>query len=171
MMKKLFLSSLLVFLSCAQAKPLKKVDYVDIPRFMGKWYVIANIPTFIEVGAHNAVETYTWNEKKNRIDVGFSFRKNDFSGEEKSYPQKAWVHDSSGNEWRIQFVWPLKFAYLVIDLDQDYQTTVIGVPDRKYVWIMARTPSISQEVYGQILNRLTEQGYDVSRIKMVPQKW
>ncbi|MBT8115776.1 MAG: lipocalin family protein, partial [Arenicella sp.] len=47
---------------CASTQPMKTVDYVDLQRFMGDWYVIANIPTFLEKDAYNAVESYALNE-------------------------------------------------------------------------------------------------------------
>jgi apolipoprotein D and lipocalin family protein len=155
-------------MACAtKAPPPKKVKSVDIPRFMGSWYVIANIPTFIEKGATNGIETYTWNDKEDRIDVLFTQMKD---GEKKKYPQKAFVHDKSGNEWRIQFFWPLKFDYLVIDLAEDYSYTVIGVPSRKYVWIMASEKTMSSQISAEILNRLKEQQYDISKIEKVIQE-
>lgn len=161
---------LLILFSCATKEiPLKKVDSVDTQKFMGKWYVIANIPTFIEQGAVNAVETYSWNKKEERIDIDFKFNKDKFDGELKSYPQKAWVYDKSGNEWRVQPFWPLKFAYLIIDLDPDYSYTVIGVPNRKYVWIMARKPVMDEELYKKVVNKIKDQGYDISKIQKVPQ--
>lgn len=150
--------------------PLKKVDSVDIKRFMGDWYVIASIPTFIEKGAHNAIETYTWNEKKERIDVLFRFNKDGFDGEIKEYTQKAFVHDPSGNEWRIQFFWPFKFPYLILDLAPDYSYTVIGVPNRSYVWIMARTSTLPNKTYQEIVERLKSQKYDIKLIEKVPHR-
>jgi apolipoprotein D and lipocalin family protein len=165
-MKKQLYPILLFLVSCATQTPLKKVEKVDIPRFMGKWYVIANIPTFIEKGGTNAVETYTWNEKENRIDVLF---KQVVDGKEKTYSQKAFVHDPSGNEWRIQFFWPLKFSYLIIDLAEDYSYTVIGVPNRNYVWIMAREKVMPEETYKAIINKLKEQQFDIGLVKKVPQ--
>ncbi len=167
----LFLVSFILMSCSSKLPPLKKVPSVDINRFMGKWYVIANIPTFIEKGAHNAVETYTWNEKENRIDVYFTFNKNSFEGEKKEYTQKAFVFDKSGNEWRIQFFWPLKFPYLILDLDQNYTYTVIGVPNRDYVWIMAKTPTLSDSVYEEIIQKLKAQHFDVKLIQKVPQRW
>ncbi len=161
-----------LIMSCAtKHPPLKKVPSVDINRFMGKWYVISSIPTFIEKGAHNAVETYTWNEKEERIDVYFTFNKGSFQGERKEYTQKAFVHDKSGNEWRIQFFWPLKFPYLILDLDKDYTYTVIGVPNRDYVWIMAKTPTLPEKTYQEIIERLKLQQYDIKLIEKVPQNW
>jgi len=161
----------MIFSCSTTTPPLKKVPQVDIGRFMGQWYVIANIPTFIEKDAYNALETYTWNEKDNRIDVLFTFNKGSFQGEKKSYTQKAFVHDKSGNEWRIQFFWPLKFPYLIIDLAEDYSYTVIGVPNRSYVWIMAKSPKMDEAIYNGIIERLKNQKYDVNKILKVPQKW
>ncbi len=145
---------------------------VDLPRFMGSWYVIASIPTMFETGAVNAVETYTWNEKENRIDVDFRFRKDSPEGKEKTIPQKAFIYNEKTNaEWRIQFFWPLKFAYLIIDLADDYSDTTIGVPNRNYTWIMARNPTIPEDRYAKILARLKTLGYDLNALKKVPQVW
>lgn len=166
--------SLFIFVSCTSKKgipPLKTVDKVDVNRFMGRWYVIANIPTFIEKNAHNAIETYTFNQAKSRIDVDFRFYKNSFNGELKSYPQKAFIHNYKTNaEWRIQPIWPLKFAYLIIDLAPDYSYTVVAVPDRDYLWIMARGPQMKEEQLQKIKQRLEIQQFDISKIKRVPQK-
>jgi apolipoprotein D and lipocalin family protein len=174
-MKKLInlalFSTLISACSSKDLKPLKTVESVDLNRFMGKWYVIANIPTFIEKGAHNAIETYTWNEKENRIDVSFKFNQDSFDGKEKSYPQKAFIYDTKTNaEWRIQPFWPLKFSYLVIDLAQDYSYTVIAVPNRNYVWIMARTPTMPEATYQSILEKLRQMSFDLKLLQKVPQK-
>jgi apolipoprotein D and lipocalin family protein len=169
-MKKLINLSLLCLLSsCSSLPELKTVEKIEIPKFMGSWYVIANIPTFVEKGAHNALETYTWNEKENRIDVDFSFNKDSLDGEKKNYPQKAFIHNTKTNaEWRIQFIWPLRFAYLIVDVAPDYSWTIIGVPDRDYVWIMARTPTLSQETYDMIVAKVKENHFDISKLQKIP---
>lgn len=152
--------------------PLPTVAYVDIPRFMGDWYVIANIPTFVEKGANNAIETYAWNAKEDRIDVSFRFNAKTPSGPLKKYPQKAWIYDKKTNaEWRVQPWWPLKFSYLVVDLAPDYSYTVIGVPSRNYLWIMARKPHLDEAVYSGLINKVKSMGYDTSKIQKVPQVW
>ena len=139
---------------------------MDIPKFMGKWYVIANIPTFIEKDATHGVEEYTWNEKENRIDVMFTQMKD---GKKKEYPQKAFVDNKAGNKWKIQFVWPLKFDYLVVDLAKDYSWTVIGVPDRDHVWIMSREKTMDENLYAEIVKKLKQQEFDISKIEKVKQ--
>jgi apolipoprotein D and lipocalin family protein len=160
-------------LSCSsrQLPPLETVKKIDLDRFMGRWYVIANIPTFVEKGAHNAVETYVWNEKENRIDVEFTFNDGAFDGKKKTYTQKAFVHDQeSKSEWRIQFFWPLKFPYLIVDVADDYSDTIISVPNRQYLWIMARTPQIPEARYQALLSKLKTMQFDLSKVEKVPQQ-
>ena len=70
----------------------------------------------------------------------------------------------------MQFLWPFKAAYLIMYLDEDYETTVIGVPSRRYVWIMARTPTIPAEKYDALVAFLDRNGYDVTKLQKVPQQ-
>ena len=164
----IYFSLLLSNCSANSMNNLQTVDYVDLDKFMGDWYVIANIPTWFEKGAHNALEQYFWNEK-GYIDVIFSFNKNSFSGERKKLTQKAFISNKTTNaEWRIQPFWPLKLPYLVIDLDKEYQYTVIGYPSRNYVWIMSRSKSLDKQTLSSIYERLEDQGYDISLIQQVP---
>ncbi len=171
----LMLGSLSTFGGCAstQARPEQKtVDRVDINRFMGKWYVIAAIPTMFETGAVNAVETYSWNEAEKRIDIDFRFRQDSPTGKEKTIPQTAFIHNHETNaEWRVRPFWPLSFAYLIVDLSPDYSTTIIGRPDRSNVWIMAREPKLSAARYNQLLAKVKSLGYDMDKLVKIPQSW
>lgn len=158
--------------ACAAKGPeMKTVDSVDLDRFMGEWYVIANIPTFIEKDAHNAVETYTLNDD-GTIDTRFDFRKGGFDGKAKSYNPKGFVKDTESNAlWGMRFIWPIKADYRIVYLDDDYTRTVIGRQKRDYVWIMARTPTIPDEEYAEILSFVESLGYDMSKVQKVPQSW
>ena len=152
-------------------EPLKTVAKVDIERFMGDWYVIANIPTFLEKNATNAIESYRLNDKGD-IDVTFTFYKDNPTGERKAYHPKGFIYNTTTNaEWRMQFLWPFKMPFLIIDIDDKYSYTVIGYPSRNYVWIMARKPEIPQKTYQSILKNLENVGYDISQINKVPQIW
>jgi apolipoprotein D and lipocalin family protein len=72
----------------------------------------------------------------------------------------------------MKFGWYAPEAdYLILSLDPEYQRTVIGVPDRKYVWIMSRTPTMPEAEYSQLLASLRTSGYDTDRIERVPQRW
>jgi apolipoprotein D and lipocalin family protein len=150
-------------------KPIKTVDFVDLNRFMGDWYVIANIPTFIEKDAYNAVETYRL-EEDGTVATTFRFNKGGPDGTLKTYNPRGFIRDQSSNAvWGMQFIWPFKSEYRVIYLSEDYTTTVIGRSKRDYVWIMAREPEISDEEYASIKKFLQEQGYDLKDLQKVPQ--
>ena len=156
---------------CASDAPeMPTVEYVDLERFMGPWYVIANIPTFLEKGAHNAVETYRLNDD-GTIGTTFTFNKGSFDGEQREYNPKGFIVDTETNAlWGMRFVWPIKADYRIVWLTPDYSQTVIGREARDYVWIMARTPAIPDADYQRIVQFLKEQGYDVTQIQKVPQR-
>lgn len=152
-------------------KPIDHVDYVDIDRFMGDWYVIANIPTFIEKGAHNAVESYSRNEDGSIATV-FTFNKGAVDGDQKRYTPTGFVRDHPSNAlWHMQFIWPFKSDYRIVYLDDDYSVTAVGRQKRDYVWIMARSPHIDEATYQHIVDVLVNQGYQESAIQRVVQDW
>jgi apolipoprotein D and lipocalin family protein len=171
-------SCLAILSGCAanSLPPLEAMDRrVDLERFMGDWYVIGfipvTIPFFSEEGAHNGMESYRLTDD-GVIETTYTFRKGGFDGPEKRFTPKGWVYDQETNaEWRMQFLWPFKAAYLIVYLDDDYQNTIIGVPARKYVWIMSRDPDVSDAKYKELLDRVAAAGYDVERVQRVPQQW
>lgn len=143
---------------------------VDLPRFMGSWYVIANIPTAIEKGAHNAVESYALDEDGS-IKATFTFNKNGFDGPEKRYHPRGFVVPGSRNAlWGMRFIWPFKAEYVIAWVDADYSETIIARSARDYVWVMARTPQLSEDRYVSLIARVQDMGYDVSKIQRVPQR-
>ena len=143
---------------------------VDLKRFMGDWHVIGHIPVFIEKEAYNAVESYKLAED-GTIPTTFTFNDGGFDGPLKTYHPKGFVHNKKTNaEWRMQFVWPFKADYLITYLSEDYQTTIIGVPNRKYAWIMARTKTLPDAAYQKLVAELKRQGHDLSKLRKVPQR-
>lgn len=150
--------------------PLELAERVDLERFMGRWYVIESMPTGAEEGAHDAVETYAL-LPDGRIDIDFRFRAGGFDGPVESIPQVGWVVDERTNaEWRVRPIWPLALAYLILEVGPDYGYAVIGHPSKRYVWIMSRTPSLDGATRAGIRGRLAAAGYDVDRIRTVPQR-
>lgn len=156
---------------CAAQAPLATVQKVDLPRFMGDWYVIANIPTWIEREAHNAVESYSL-EPDGTIATMFTFRAGAFDGAAKKYTPTATVTDATTNAtWGMQFVWPIQAEYRIVYLDDAYTRTIVGRTARDYVWLMARTPAIPAGEYEQLVKQIGEMGYDTSKLEKVPQQW
>ena len=151
--------------------PVPLVESVDVERFMGDWYVIASIPTFLERGAHNAVESYALNEDGS-IATTFVFRKDSFDGKQKTYTPTGFVTDTESNAiWGMRFVWPIKADYRIVYLDEEYSQTVIARNKRDFVWVMARSPVISDSDYDRLVALIASIGYDTAKLQKVPQKW
>ncbi len=167
-----FLLFSLIMVGCAHSLPrLKTAEKVDINRFMGPWYVIAAIPTFIETKSYNGIETYAL-LPDGSIDTVFTFNNGSFDGPQKRYNPRGFVVDRVNNStWKMQFIWPFKAEYLITYLNEDYTQTIIGRNKRDYVWIMARTPQIAEADYERMLNMLKEQGYNLKKLRKVPQRW
>jgi apolipoprotein D and lipocalin family protein len=157
--------------STTDLPPLELEDHVDLDRFMGDWYVIASIPTAIEEGAHNAVESYELDDD-GTIRTTFTFRDGAFDGELRRYEPRGFVRDTDSNAvWGMQFVWPIKADYRILYVDDDYTETVIGRSSRDYVWIMARTPDIPDADYARLQAVVERAGYDLAELIRVPQRW
>jgi apolipoprotein D and lipocalin family protein len=149
-------------------QPIHTVEFVDLNRFMGDWYVISSIPTFIEKDAFNAIESYRL-EDDGTVATTFRFNKGSPDGPTKEYTPRGFIKDKTSNAvWGMQFIWPFKAEYRIIFLADDYSQTVIGRSKRDYVWIMARKPSIPEEDYEQILGFLEDQGYKLDDLREIP---
>jgi apolipoprotein D and lipocalin family protein len=150
--------------------PLKTVAHIDLLRFMGDWHVFANIPYALERGKVGTFDRYAL-RPDGRIQNSFFFRRGSLDAPLKEWRGIAWVHDKTSNaEWRVQFIWPLRVPFLVIDLDPQYQWAVIGHPSRKLAWVLTRKTTLAEGTYHSILKRLKEQGYDASLLRQVPQR-
>jgi len=159
---------LLVVSACKTAEPMPVVNAVDLNRFMGDWYVIANIPTFIETDAYNPVETYRLNAD-GTVATTFAFNKGEFSGEREEYNPKGFVVEDTGNAiWGMQFIWPFKADYRIVYLDDNYEQTIIGRNARDYVWVMARTPQISDADYSELISVVESLGYELTNLRKSP---
>jgi apolipoprotein D and lipocalin family protein len=122
----------------------------------------------LEKDVFNSVEKYKWNEKNQEIDIDFSYNQGSLTGALKKIPQTAWITNTTTNAtWKVSPFWPLRFTYLVVGLDPDYQWTAIGVPDQGYLWIMARSPKFSKQEIQKVLDQLAAGGYSVKDIVYV----
>ena len=158
--KALCITILSVISGCSNQHSMTPVDYVDLERFMGDWYVIANIPTYFEKNAYNPLESYRLDEDGS-IATTFSFNAGSFDGEQKVFRPRAFITDPVSNAvWGMQFIWPIKADYRIVYLDEDYQTTIIGRNNLDYVWIMARSPQISEQSYSELEAFVMALGYD-----------
>ncbi len=149
--------------ACSTAPTIPAASQVDIPRFMGDWYVIANIPTRFERDAYNAVESYRLDDDGS-IATTFTFREGGFDGPEKVMRPRGFVRDDGSNAiWGMQFVWPIKAEYVIAHVDTAYTETIIA---RR-----ARTPTIPEQDFQRLVGKVAALGYDTSKLQKVPQRW
>jgi apolipoprotein D and lipocalin family protein len=144
--------------------PLQTVAHVDLSRYLGTWYEIANFPQSFQRGCTATTATYTLRADGD-IDVLNRCRKGSVDGEEKSALGRARVVDRATNaKLEVSFFRPFWGDYWIIDLSDDYSYAVVGHPGRDYLWILARTPTMTEATYQSIVTRLQAQGYEASRL-------
>ena len=167
-----FILCFILLTGCASNKmtEIPLVKQVDLTKFMGDWYVIAVIPTAIETAAYNPIENYQLNAD-GTIATTFTFNKGAFDGTAKLYQPKGFVRPDTGNAlWGMQFIWPIKAEFRIAYLDETYQTTIIARNARDYVWLMARTPQISDTKYDDLTTLIKSWGYDMTKLVKSPQQ-
>lgn len=152
-----------------KAQNLETVPFVDLDKYAGKWYEIASYPQRFQKGCHGTTATYT-NSGQGYITVENSCNKKSLTGKQSYIKGKAFVEKNSGNaKLKVQFFWPLKGKYWIIDLAEDYSYAVVSHPNRKYLWILSRSPQMSESVYVKILSRLEKKGFDLLKLQKTEQ--
>ena len=166
------LASMVLLVSCRSPKNLlPTADSVNLESFMGTWYVFGYTPILVDGKAHNATEHYRL-QPNGRIQTTYQYRNGSFNGPLKTFRPKGFVHNKETNaEWRMQFIWPFKAAYLILHYDEAAGETIIGHPNRKYVWIMLREPEYQEDTYKRLINKIVSLGYQSEKIKRLPQDW
>lgn len=153
------------------SSPVPLVVSVDLARYMGDWHVIGVIPTFIEKGAHNAIESYALNADGT---IATTFRRRDggFDGPLKVNHPTGFVVPETGNAlWGMQFLWPFKGEFRIAHVEPDYSVTIIARSKLDYVWLMSRSPQMSDAAFEAYRAQIGRWGYDTSQFVRVPQQW
>lgn len=161
-----------VLAGCSLKPPagFTREQHVDIHKYMGPWYVIAHIPPSKTRNAYNEIERYTLT-KPNTVKTVFTYREGGFNGKMKTLRPTATVIPDTGNAvWGMEFFWPIKLQYVISYVSPDYKTTIVARSKRDYVWIMARKPHISKAKYQSLVKRVSQLGYDTSKLRRVPQQ-
>ena len=145
-----------------QAPPLEVVPSLELERYLGDWYEIASFPQFFQRGCVATQASYSLRED-GRIRVLNRCRDGALDADWREAEGVAWVVDPDDSSARlvVSFFWPFKGDYWVIDLGEDYEFAVVGHPERTYLWILSRTPTLPADVYDEILERIRAQGYDL----------
>lgn len=152
-----------------KAQPLQTVPNVDLTKYVGKWFEIASFPQRFQKDCHCTTAEYTATDKGYVI-VENTCNKGSIDGKQSYIKGKAFVVENTGNaKLKVQFFWPFKGDYWIIDLADDYSYAVVSNPSKKYLWILSRTSKMNAAVYQQIIARLKEKGFDLTNLKMTEQ--
>jgi len=162
---------LLMCLSCKQERSdLKVVPFVDLSRYTGQWYEIARYPNRFQEGCVGSRAEYTL-RRDGKISVLNECYEGSLSGKIRKAEGTARVVDKNTNaKLKVTFFRPFSGDYWIIDLGRDYEYAVVGHPERTYLWILSRTKKMDEDVFREILGRLTAKGYDVTKLVMTPQE-
>ena len=162
--------STVLFAGCAYNPPLKVVAHVDLERYGGTWYEIASYPTSFQKGCIGTRATYSLRPDGD-MDVDNQCYKKGWEGELTTARGRAWIVDNTTNaKLKVRFFWPFWGSYWIIDLGKEYDYAVIGHPSREYLWVLSRTPQMDDVLYYEILGRISQQGYDTSKLVKTIQK-
>ena len=140
---------------------LEVVPHVELEKYLGKWYEIAHLPAKFQEGCNETTATYTLS-KDGSISVLNQSIKN---GKMKQAKGKAKVVDRKSNaKLKVTFFWPFYGDYWIIKLGNDYDYAVVGTPNRKYLWILSRTPQMDDKLYSQLIKYAKSKGFDVNKL-------
>jgi apolipoprotein D and lipocalin family protein len=158
-----------IAMTAANTQELQTVPHVDLARYAGKWYEIASYPQRFQKGCHCTTAQYTPSDK-GYIIVENRCNRDSINGKESYIKGKAFVDANSGNaKLKVQFFWPFKGKYWIIDLAADYSYAVVSHPNKKYLWILSRTPKMEEGVYREIIARLKDKGFDLAKLQLTKQ--
>ncbi|TKG94757.1 lipocalin [Puteibacter caeruleilacunae] len=146
------------------------VKRLDINRYLGRWYEIARYDHKFERGLVGVTADYSL-RKDGKIKVINSGYRNTLDGSLSQAEGKAKIPDPINHPARLKVSFFLFFYgdYLVLELDEDYQWAIIGSSSDKYLWILSRTPQISDPLYQKLLTKIQRRGYDTSKLLKIEQ--
>jgi len=160
----------LLLAACASAgpppAPLETVPQVDLARYLGTWYEVASFPQRFQKGCTDSRAEYRIRPDGDVEVLNSCLR----DGKVDTAKGKAWVVDKTTNaKLKVSFFWPFRGDYWIIDLGKDYEYAVVSAPSRKYLWILSQTPQLDETRYREIVGRLKDKGFDVTRLNRTPQ--
>lgn len=159
----LFCASLIYF-GCSATAPLDTVEKIELSKYMGKWYEIASFPNRFQKGCQCTTAEYELTDD-DFVKVVNTCRRDSIDGELSRATGKAFIVEGSNNtKLKVQFFWPFRGDYYIIDIAPDYSHAVVGNPGRKYLWILARKPYMEDSLYNSLTERAKGKGFDISKL-------
>ena len=144
--------------------PLKVAENVDLDRYLGEWYEIARLPASFEKHCYATKAIYSKNDD-GTIKVENICHEKDVSGPVKSVTGKAYVPEKGNNaKLKVQFFWPFKGDYWILELGDNYEYSLVGEPTRKHLWILSRTPQIELNALQLLVEKAKAKGFNTEKL-------
>lgn len=144
--------------------PPATVESVDLPRYLGRWHEIAAFPQRFQKGCTGTVAEYSQDEDGD-LHVVNTCHLESLSGPLKVAKGRIKVVDAQSKaKLKVSFFWPFYGDYWIFDLGPNYETAIVGAPDRDYLWFLSRTPQIPAETYLRLHQKAKDLGFDMSRL-------
>lgn len=176
MLRSLFIPLFLLILSACTLSskhgetPPQVVRFVDFARYAGTWFEISRLPNSFQEGCTHSIAKYALRQD-GKLDVENTCRRNNFERGSDTVSGRARVVDPATNaRLKVSFFWPFEGDYWILELGADYDYAVVGTPNRKYLWILSRTPQMDPALYRGIMERMRRQGFNTSQLTMTPQR-
>ena len=161
--------AMMLFSSVNAQKNLSVVPSVDLNKYAGIWYEIARLPFYFESKLKCITATYSLRED-GRITV---LNKGHYiSNPEKINTSKGVAFAPDKNvpaKLKVQFFWPFKGDYWIMELDKDYKYVLIGEPLYKYLWILAREKKLDEATLQMLFKKATDAGYNLTNLIITDQ--
>ena len=144
--------------------PITTVEKLDIERFMGDWYVLADIATPFDKDAYAPTEHYVL-KSDGMVETTYRYQKGNATGDFKSRTMTARPNSELPSIWGMRLIWPFEADYRIVHIHPDYETTIVARNKRDFVWLMARTPTIDQSAFDTLLEKVQSLGYAISDLR------
>ena len=144
--------------------PITTVEKLNIERFMGDWYVLADIATPFDKDAYAPTEHYVL-KSDGMVETTYRYQKGNATGDFKSRTMTARPNSELPSIWGMRLIWPFEADYRIVHIHPDYETTIVARNKRDFVWLMARTPTIDQSAFDTLLEKVQSLGYAISDLR------
>ena len=148
---------------------VQPVSDFQLNRYLGRWYEIARLDHSFERGMEKVTAEYSMRE-----DGGVSVVNRGFSTEDNEWSEatgKAYFVDNSEQGYlKVSFFGPFYGSYVVFELEKEnYQYAFVSGPDLSYLWLLSRTPKVSEAIIADFIEKSQSLGFDTSQLIMVKQ--
>jgi apolipoprotein D and lipocalin family protein len=158
----------------ASTEPPQTVDDVNLDRFTGRWYEIARLPNSFQDQCVSDVTAEYRQRKDGGLEVINRCRAEDGSMDRARGVARV-VNQETNAKLEVRFA-PAWLSWIsatwvdfwILYLAPDYSVSAVGTPTRKSLWILSRTPEISEEKYREMVRDLSAQGYAIDKLMPTP---